>query len=310
MKTNHKLLIISLSLFFVSFLLLIYSEYFIKKPEIAIPVAVITSTIQPSPAIDTTTGWKIYTDNVTGFSINYPNGWTLVADKVDKWPEYSADNEYEYSGKLGISNPTVGAVNLMFGSGFGGGTCSGFGGKLISVPLGNNKNLNCQLPNSNGSSGGSCGDCGGVKKGNTGFVLNVTVKDITKKKIIDQILSTFKFTDITNNSIPDTISNIFSAINKNLSTSFIPTEEDTFFAMQGDPVNQKSWKLDVSQAITDKSRWITVINTLTNQFQMKITDGAGGAGESIDKYENNIATCYLFMNSHTTQSVYLSCAEK
>ncbi len=94
--------------------------------------------------------------------------------------------------------------------------------------------------------------------------------------------------------IPDEVANIFSDINKGLSTNFFAIKSNMFYSNNGD-IEKKSWTLDFTSAIKEKSHIVIVKNILEKALKLDITKSAGGAGQSVDAYDGKGITCYLLL---------------
>lgn len=64
-----------------------------KKASANIPnAAPAAPTATSAPASDATAGWQSYTDSVTGYTVKYPQGWTL--DQTDEWAEMGGESKH------------------------------------------------------------------------------------------------------------------------------------------------------------------------------------------------------------------------
>jgi hypothetical protein len=107
-------------------------------------------------------------------------------------------------------------------------------------------------------------------------------------KILNQILSTFKFTDSTT-EVPQSISTFYAAINSYFKSNIAIIPEKQFYSSQG-MIDKPSWKLDITRVNKEKG---LVSNVFINQFKMKTGPGGGGmGGASIDEYVNDNLDCY------------------
>jgi hypothetical protein len=134
-------------------------------------------------------------------------------------------------------------------------------------------------------------------------------KQTTLNTLHSEILSTFKFLD-NSQDIPKSISDLFSEVNKLLSTSIIPSSDDTFYSNTGQ-IDKKSWRLDLSSVNVDKS----LTSFLLTKMQINALGGSAGAN-NIDGFENDQIVCiheYGNKNGSPVEPIsfnYLSCTEK
>jgi hypothetical protein len=134
---------------------------------------------------------------------------------------------------------------------------------------------------------------------------NVSVSD----PLVDQILSTFKFT--VSPTIPTAISSLFTAINTNFKLHLIPIAESQFYSPTG-MITMKSWKLDFADTTIEKSLTTFLLTKLQPNNQ-----GGDRGGASITGYENNQIICFHSYGASsgdptdwTNPYNYLSCAIK
>ena len=155
-----------------------------------------TTTTTTAP--DDTANWKTYTDAVAGFELKYPANWSYLV-KSSTTTSSGQQGKEIYSGSLSFFGPE-GQIELVFGDGFGGGPCAEMktGGKLVDVKIGDHT-----IPLCNYSEGGKIyygspfGDAGGPITSNSSynFTYSFLESNPQNKNLIDQILSTFKFTE-------------------------------------------------------------------------------------------------------------------
>ncbi|HEX8923769.1 MAG TPA: hypothetical protein VF828_03475 [Patescibacteria group bacterium] len=118
--------------------------------------------------------------------------------------------------------------------------------------------------------------------------------------------------------VPATVSAVFSAINKNLSTNLVPVAENEFYSPSGF-ISKKSWKMDLKPALKNKSSNTILINTFRT-LGLKNTNSAGAGPNNIDEYQDNSVICYFSTGTNSTGGpetwtpansyAYLSCTGK
>jgi hypothetical protein len=129
--------------------------------------------------------------------------------------------------------------------------------------------------------------------------------------LLNQILSTFKFTDNGTPDIPLPISSFFAEINKNFSLNLAPVAENQFYSPSG-MITKKSWKLDFTNTTVGKSLTSFLLTKLSPN-----NEGGSIGGGGTDGYENGLIKCshsYGYRSGDPTNWSdpfnYLSCAEK
>jgi hypothetical protein len=64
-----------------------------KKASSNVPTTTPTTPVSsPAPVSDATAGWQSYTDSVTGYTVKYPQGWTL--DQTDEWVDMGGESKH------------------------------------------------------------------------------------------------------------------------------------------------------------------------------------------------------------------------
>ena len=305
---NHPKLItilsIAVAVLFVSVLFLLYLNY--QKPvSISISTGVLPTTI---PVNDSTANWKTYHNDQYSFEFQYPPFYELTGVSGGRNIPLVA---FKYIGKdadmlVSIDTGKFSLTNLRTYAPTG---LDGFDPTSLTL---NNNVFYYYGP------GG-----GGVEYPDIYFYnLNGKIlifnffgpyendKSPTNemKTVEKQILSTFKFTQ--SQAIPQSISDLFSEINKLLSSNMVPTPEDQFYSNTG-MVNEKSWKLDLTGVKTGK-----LTTFLLSKLQMNNLGGSAGAN-NIDGYENDQIVCIHASGNSTGSPLdnsglyhYLSCTEK
>lgn len=147
----------------------------------------------PVPTGDSTTSsWQTFSSDVAKFSFQYPATWSLKESSPIKL------NTDEVNGQLSLTGPE-GSATITLGTGFGGGTCDVWGGKLQNIKVGNQIQKTCLLVQNNQENYNStCADCGDLKNSTIDYNVKYTVNTPvdTNRSTLTKILSTFKFTKI------------------------------------------------------------------------------------------------------------------
>lgn len=132
-------------------------------------------------------------------------------------------------------------------------------------------------------------------------------KDLKEfEKLFDQILSTFKFID-SRSEIPDNINKLFTAVNHAFKSNIVPAKESQFYSPQGF-VKKESWKLNISNLLTEKSQFTLLFDTLENNLKQDVNSAADGVGQSVQGYESDQVYCFLLRGFNSSD--YISCIEK
>ncbi len=108
-------------------------------------------------------------------------------------------------------------------------------------------------------------------------------------------------------AVPAPVTTVFTAVNEAFNTAIVPTKETTFYSKNGF-VNRESWKLLLSDVLTDNTKLLTLYNTLESYMKQDLESAADGMGQSVQGYENDSVYCYLLRGFNASD--YLSCVEK
>lgn len=135
--------------------------------------------------------WKTFTESNDLFSIKYPTDWEAVVRE----PTIATDETY--FGTIALTGPE-GSIDIVFGDGFGGGSCDMGGGTLDTFVIDGQEVKLChvQLDDSTQSWVSNCGDCSSVRLSTsdaTGYVFKANFKTSYEeaRNLFADILGTF-----------------------------------------------------------------------------------------------------------------------
>lgn len=140
------------------------------------PATAESSTQAPSPVTETT--WQTYTNPQVGFSIQYPSNW-----QEQDLPDEVAGTRHHI-----LLNGPEGAVELKWGTGFGGACPAGY----QPIPVAKGTLPACHSQREDGT---ELWSLAGTKIGDTTFVGDLYTNDTTPKSraVVLQVVSTLSF---------------------------------------------------------------------------------------------------------------------
>lgn len=261
----------------------------------------------PTFVSDPTADWKTYTNTKFGFSFKYPKDLSYIYDQSDQYSETGINNAMILLQNFDDSKPRT-ETDQDF---------------QIVIYIAN-KNGNFNLEDPQGEQTETTINGVRVIRASTTqkwvsvptvffqsspnkIAVQLSNPNSTNKTWFDQILSTFKFTDNTT-LIPNSILNLFDAINTNFGTDLLPISDDQFYSPTG-MIVKKSWKLDLLN--NSKVNGKAFATFIRSQLTPNDSESSGIGGGGIDAYENSFIKCfhsYLLQGPDTHN--YFSCALK
>ena len=162
---------------FLSFVIVLAScSSLAENPQSPSPTPTVSATQAPSSEVDAS--WKTYTNAEVGFSIQYPSNW-----QEEDLPDEVAGTRHH----IVLKGPE-GAVELLWGTGFGGACPEGY--QPLAVAKGTLPACHTQRED-----GTELWSLAGTKIGNTTFVGEVYTNDATaeSRAVVLQVISTLSF---------------------------------------------------------------------------------------------------------------------
>jgi hypothetical protein len=276
------------------------------------PTPQITPTTTPDPTAD----WKTYTNSVYSYSFKYPNDWktrpfagsqeTIESAKSFSLETEQSDSKAQVSAYQLDGNTDLETWITSHGP-------SGKSGEIFFPLVENVEKINYGSLTAikfKNSIPGLTGKHTSIATSSNKYVVVFVITNESDLLIIDQILSTIKFTDQTT-EVPKPIADLFQKINTFLNSNITPVAENEFYSPSG-MITKKSWKLDFKNVTVNKS----LISFLRTDLQQNDAESGGIGGGGTDAYENDLIKCfhtYMSPMPDTTPfpSVdYLSCAMK
>lgn len=179
MKKTTIFLLILLAVFFTSTLYFLYLNKFKSKPVVnSVPTVKLIPTIVP------TVQWKLYTNKEYAFSFSYPSDWTIIENSISDTVSAITADKKAHQIEIKHQNQTILLINPELPLGYG----NPF---TLSTAIINSKKINVYTYGSSPT------------KHYTNFNLpnfpEFSIDTYGQNPEITQILSTFKFTNSTNN---------------------------------------------------------------------------------------------------------------
>jgi hypothetical protein len=283
---------------------LVYQNVLIKSQNASLTIV---PTLNPSPrptsAVNLFTGWKTYTNTSSHYQVQYPPDWRIENQAAGSFGNEPLSNSTFIEIFKPLSDPTTSLGNIGFE-------------ELGMIPpseetlLVTSKHIGNLTARCNNTFASNTKTWCYIQVPDTNKYVNIHVfknTDEEQNRVLDQILSTFTFLDSTNTSIPQPISDLFTAINQNFNMHQVPTMEHQFYSPTG-MISKNSWKLDLLHTPAATKGFITFIRT---KLSPNDSESAGIGGGGIDAYENDQMKCFHnYLSTGDNQINYFSCAEK
>ncbi len=308
---NMILLLVSL-LFLGATLFFGYKYYQLQKKleklsnpeETLLPPTSMPTIATPSTDTSSQSNWQTYENASLGFKINYPPSVRVEKefdDEHNRAALFSGDDlNFEVMLRSNVNNMNLDTYFYM------------------DVPITRTITLLGKPANTYELQNGYCDGGEGCGKPSITIVLQNNSElfhisfygDTQLSELEQQILNTFEFigdkSSSANLKIPNSINELFVTINQTFGIANIPTMENQFYSLEG-PIEKNSWKLNLSEVLTDKSKINQLFELLKNNLNQDINAAADGPGSSVQGFENNQIYCFMIRNSANS---YVNCAEK
>ena len=165
-----------------------------QQLPVATPIPTISHSDPATVGEESISTWQSFSNDIAKVSFQYPNAWKLTVENAPKiFPEFNN----EVQGSIILDGGLVGSIYISLGSGTGGPLCKTIGGKIRDLFVGTKTEKGCyQNIEKYFILSTSCADCSGVVNENIIYNLKViyTSGAPEGQKLVNQILSTFKFT--------------------------------------------------------------------------------------------------------------------